>query len=339
MIVIAAAFALCAVVGCSSMYDTTNNWAVLDSDVPEYAADYDVFYLYPSFLKTTKGMYLNWHYADVSGRLRRMVRLPLEKQFGPKVRLFSPFVPQLSFDRCHEIMKAAEEKAWKVNWYNSDFRAAIDCTVEALLYYMSIKSDSRPFILLGHGQGALILYEAMKRCSAVKPSNGFVAAYFFGIPGITPERIDDDFGGRGIKAAKDDSEIGVVAVCNIRLPGDKLENTFASRGGAVINPINWRTDAVPAAADEHAGAVFYNPNEVNPREQVKIRPAFCGAVADPENGLVELTKLPPNSAEFIYSRQFGSELWGVFGMCVSRNANIRVRMYDLKSTGIGTSGE
>jgi len=330
----AAALTLGAVVGCSSMYDAAGNWAVLDSDVPEYASEYDVFYLYPSTQKACKGMYLNWHYADVSSKIRRQVRLPLERQFGPRVRVFSPFVPQLGFEQCHAILKDAEAKEWKVDWYDTDLQAAIKCTAEALSYYLSIKSTSHPFILMGDGQGALILYEAMKRCSAVKPANGFVAAYFFGIPGITPERIADDFGGRGIKAATEDSDVGVIAVSNLRLPGDRLENTFATRGGAVINPLNWRTDATPAAPKEHVGAVFYDPNEANFQRQVKVYPEFCGAVADPENGLVELTDMSPKGRKFIHSRQFGSELWGVFGMCVSRNANLRVRMYDLRSTGI-----
>lgn len=327
--------------GCGSLYDDSENWAVVDNDVPTYYADYDVFYLYPSFKLGDKpsgegapSLYLNWMKDGAGEDIRRLVSLPLGRQFGPRVRRFSPFVPQLSFNDYDALLKTAEAANWDFDWSKTPLDAAIGYTVEALDWYLGMKDADQPFVLEAHGQGALILYEAMKRCSGVSPKNGFVAAYFFGLPGVTPERINDDLGGRGITSAVDGDGVGVVVVCNIRTPGCKLEDTFALRGGAVINPINWRTDASPALPKENTGAIFHNRAEVNPNRQISVRPGFCGAVVDTENSLVNLTHLPPNWKKSLPPRSFGTQLWGVFGMCVSRNANNRVRIYKFQCKGL-----
>ena len=130
------------------------------------------------------------------------------------------------------------------------------------------------------------------------------------------------------------SGVGVIAVCNIRIPGSKPEESFALRGGVVINPINWRTDASPALPKEHPGAVFHNRAEIHPDRQIIVRPRFCGAVVDTENALVNLTHLPPKINPPLGTRRFGTQVWGVFGMCFSRNANDRVRSYKFLHKGI-----
>ena len=328
--------------GCGgSLYDNSENWVVVDNDVPVYYAEYDVFYLYPSALKGAPPsgedapvQYLNWMKKGISEDIRRFVTLPLTRQFGPRVRLFSPFVPQLSFRDYSALLKTAEAQNWDVDWSKTPLDAAIEYTVKALEWYIGIKEPDQPFVLEAHEQGAVILYEAMKRCSDIKPENGFVAASFFGLPGITPERIDKDFGGRGIKPAIDSNSVGIVAVCNVRVPGSKLEDCFALRGGAVINPINWRTDAKPGLPKEHAGAIFHNRAEVHPERQISVRPRFCGAVVDTENALVTLTNLPAKLNPPIATRSFNTQMWGVFGMCVSRNADNRVRTYKFQHKGI-----
>ena len=343
-----AAWLIVAAAGCSSLYDEADNWVIENNDIPEYFAEYDVFYLYPSSHLSSRSLqngdpavhranpdkYLNWLKDGVSEDLRRNVVLPLSRQFGPRVRLFSPLVPQVCFNDYNELLKKAEAKEWRVDWSDTSLNAAIEYTVEALKWYIGIKDSKHPFILLGHGQGALILYEAMKRCSAVKPGNGFVAAYFFGLPGVTPERIIDDFGGRGIKPATDRDDPSVVAVCNIRVPGCKPEETFALRGGAVINPINWHTTALPTSPQEHPGAVFFDRTEVNPSKQVVVHPKFCGAVVDPENALVNVTQMSAKVKLPLAPRSYRSQLWGMFALCVSRNARDRVRVYKFERKGL-----
>ena len=326
--------------GCfSSLYDDPGNWVVEDSDLPEFFAEYDVFYLYSSRQKDYGEKYLNWLAEGVSDELRREVTLPLNQQFGQRVRVFSPFVPELSHSHYLELLSSAESQSWEVDWTKTSLDAAIEYTVKALKHYWKRKGKSHPVILLGHGQGALVLYEAMKRCPDVTPENGFVAAYLFGIPNITPERIRQDFGSRGITVAADKDNAGVIAICNLHTPATPFAKTFALRGGAVINPINWRTDKTPALPKQHAGAVFYNMNEQNPNRRIKMRPAFCGAVLDTENALVNVTHLPSDSRNMVIDRDFGAHLHGVFGLCISRNARDRVRMYKFRIKGVKHPGD
>ena len=126
----------------------------------------------------------------------------------------------------------------------------------------------------------------------------------------------------------------MVAVCNIRVPGCKPEETFAMRGGAVINPINWHTNALPASPQEHPGALFYDRTEVNPSKQVVVQPKFCGAVVDPENALVNVTQMSAKVKLPLAPRSYQSQLWGVFSLCVSRNARERVRVYKFERKGL-----
>lgn len=320
--------------GCTAgLYDDSDNWVVRDSDTPEFFAEHDVFYVYPSVRNHLDGKYLNWVQDGIGEEVRRTVSQPLARQFGPRVRLFSPFVPQLGFDDYQKLLESAAKENG-IDWMNTPLAAPIEYTAEALGLLLSQKSSEQPLVLLGYGQGALILYEAMKLCTELTPEKGFVAAYLFGIPWITPEKILADFGARGIRPAAGRDDVGVIAVCNILPPGEKLENTFAMVGGAVINPINWRTDATPAPPKEHLGAVFYNHNEINPARRISVRPRFCGAVVDTEHSLVRITHLKPNKDLSLAPRKFKTELPGAFGMCISCNAMDRVRMFKFLVKGL-----
>ena len=326
---------LCLAAGCTaSLYEDTENWAAEGNDSPEFFAEYDIFFLYPSLTNNSPGKYWNWMADGMSEEIRREVAQPLGKEFGQKVRIFSPFVPQLNRECYYKLLNEARERKWDVDWSQTPLSAAIEHATDALKYYMAIKSKTQPLIIMGHEQGAVILYEAMKRCSNITPENGFVAAYFLGLPGITSERIRKDFGSRGIFPAKGTDEVGVIAVCNMRTPATDLKDTFALPGGAVINPINWRCDATPARQKDHIGAVFYNRKEMNPTRRIKVRPAFCGAVVDTENALVNLTNLPPDFRDARLKDGFDAQLQWVFGMCISKNARTRVRMYKFLSKGV-----
>ena len=202
------------------------------------------------------------------------------------------------------------------------------------IYFGHYNTCGHPVVFYGHEQGGLVLYEAMKRCRKVNAGNGFVAGYFFGVPGVTREEIKSDFGGRGIKPAKRRDGVGVMVFCNIRTPGEPLEHTLATPKGAVINPLNWRTDATPADRSINPEAVFFDRKQQNPLLKVKKVPRFCGAVVDPENGLVNLTGVPKDCKFKLNEGIPFSDAWGLFSKCVSRNADERVAMFRFLKTGV-----
>ena len=326
--------------GCaSSEYEIAENWAVLDSDTPIYFAEYDVFCLYPSQVEKGSSTHVNWLQGSVGDDIRREVEQRLPAYFGPKVRLFAPFVFQMTYEGYRELLASREASEDPIDFADSPLAPAIEDAVEALRYYLKhCNHVGQPFILYGVGQGAEILYEAMKRCSGITPKNGFIAAYFLGIPEITAERIEHDFGSRGIKPARGFNDVGVVVVCNTRLPGEPLENTFGGPGRYVINPLNWRTDDTPAEPAENLGSVFLENGR--PRDaQVPSIPRFCGATVDPENGVVNVTHIAPPYKWRLGEREFHSEAWGLFAVNIRENAEDRVRMYILRQRGMKNPDE
>lgn len=328
---------LLAVSGCSSsMYEDPENWAIIDNDTPPFFAQYDLIFLYPSQDDVSEGGYMNWVYGGVGEELRRYVRMVISAQFGSRVRVFSPFVPLLGYREYMGILaEFKKERHHSFDFYKTRLKVPIDYTVEALEdYFDHYNTDDHPFVIYGQGQGALVLYEAMKRCSRVKPDRGFVIGYFFGLPGVTEQEILDDFGSRGIKPAHKRTDVGVIAVCNTKLEGDPIEKSLAMPGGAVINPLNWRTDATPAAKEMNPGSLFFDHNESDPTHKVKSEDHFCGATVDPKNGVINLTGIPKNCKYKVDEVHFSSDAWGIFAKSVSRNAQNRVAMYRYLKTGV-----
>ena len=331
------ALLLLAASGCSSsIYQNSENWAVVDSDTPSFFAEYDLIFLYPTQEEAPYNGYMNWLYGNVGEETRRYVRLVIAAQFGPRVRVFSPFVPMLGFREYGEIMDAfKKDRHHAFDFYKTKLKLPIDYMVDALnVYFKYYNTDGHPFVIFGQGQGGLILYEAIKRCPDVKVKNGFVAGYFFGVPGVTEKEIYDEFGSRGIHAAHRRDGVGAIAICNTRCEGEPIERTLAMDNGAVINPLNWRTDATPAGKEMNPGSLFFNHQESNPSLKVSMKSNFCGAVVEPEHGVVLLTDIPKDCKFVLGEGHFASDAWGIFAKSVSLNAQERVGAYKFAKQGI-----
>ena len=306
---------LLSVAGCSgnSFYDDSGNWVIRNNDIPEYSSEYDVFLVYPTQAGKTSGSVLNWKQEGVTNEIRCYVSAMTSDFARHNVRVFAPFVPQLGHEDYLRLAETRKDAPEECDLMKTGLESAIRHTVMALKYYLKhYNQEQRCFVLVGHEQGAAILYEAMKQTAAVTPEKGFAAAYFQGLPAVTQEKIRRDFGSRGISPAAGRYDYGVIAVFN----------TAASGGAScVINPLNWHTDAVPAGAEENPDSVFYA------RTNGKVRhvPHFCGAVADPAKGIIRLTGVPADARVNLDDRTFPSDVWGVFSGSIGRNAGERVR--------------
>lgn len=310
-------------VGCggSVFYDDYRNWVIRNNEIPGYSSDYDVFYLYPTQRKHTSGPTLNWFHEGVTETIRHYAAVMTVDLAKYHVRIFSPFVPQLGFDNYSKLMETRRQTAEKIAYSKTELEPAIRHTAMALRYYLKHYNPGvRPYVIIGQGQGAVILYEAMKEVSEITPEKGFAAAYFQGLPGISAETIRNDFGSRGIVPASGRYDFGVIVLFNTSLPG---ENAAPASGSCVINPLNWRTDAVPAGNASNGGSTF----SLRPRGIIRQIPRFCGAVADPEKGLVVLTDVSGQSQFQLSEQAFPSDAWGVFSANISRNAGERIREY------------
>lgn len=319
--------------GCSGIpfYENPANWVIRESATPPYAADFDMFFMYPSQVKKTAGETYNWMHKNHFEDTFRYVKTHSSDQVQQTARSFSPFVPQLGFDRYMELLKARQANPAKFDYSRSPLAPAVKHTVMALEYYLKhYNPDARPFVLVGQGQGALILYEAMKECSKVKPKNGFVAAYLIGLPGISADQIRKDFGSRGILPASGQYDAGVIVVFNVHLPGQQDFRSFIRPSDYVINPLNWRTDAVPAEAALNQGAVFYIKDQRKTSRKIHVVPRFCGAVMDTKNGGLILTGIKPQNQLLLTEFVFASDVWGIFMRNICTNARERAVEFNFK---------
>ena len=222
----------------------------------------------------------------------------------------------------------------------SPMNVAIRYTVMALENYMTNYHNSkRPFFLVGYEQGAVILYEALRQSPKITAQKGLLAAYFFGIPGITSERIKKDFKKNHLVPAKGRLDLGVVVIINSRMPNTPIEETYSTPGGYVINPLNWCTDETIGENAQHEGAVFYKRHERFFKDRFEEIPLFCGAVIDPDNALINILLEKPQSAKeqeerdilfrelILNEKSLYSNAWGIFAKNIASNAYERTQKY------------
>ncbi len=313
--------AVCAGQGAAD-YSNTNNWLIADTRESDTAA-IDVFYVYPTLVSDKDNPLMDFDDAEVSAKALDFA-CAQTGLFGANVRVFAPKIRQLEFLRC---MKALT--------LGSDFRteegfcAGYSDTILAFRSYLENWNNGNPYILFGHSQGAMDLYELIRRGGCVSVSGGFVAAYLIGLPSVSADRIRSDMSASGILPASDESGAGVVVVWNTQSP-NAGETVFSGKGTFVINPLNWRTDSAPAGSDLNKESVFYRFWEKAPERRFARFRNLCGARVDAEKGAL-IVDLPENS-EYDSRGMMGagvfhtSDVW-LFAGSLEENAFVRLRTW------------
>ena len=237
--------------GCTSPYDYGSNWLIRENDVPQYHSRFDLFYIgkAPAGYGDTHDIQFNW------------TKTHTNDIFGNGVRVFAP-----------EIQKPD-----------------VDNVSDALEYFMDHFHESgHPFILLAEGRAADLLYKAMQKVGGMTVRNGFIAAYLPDMQPKTAKEIERDFFWEDLKAAENADDYGVIVTWTSCINGEKINNPALKKGVYCINPLNWKQDNTPGTAKENIKAVFYMPEHKNIFwRKVEVK-NFCGAVIDPERGILEV---------------------------------------------------
>ena len=312
-------FSGCAAPARHGFYANPDSWAICDSEKPDL--EYDVFYVYPTLAGKARTPEMEW---KDNPKLQKKIIAFAQAQtygiFGRNVRVFSPYVHQLTYAEVTKIM--SKHPFVKADW--KSFERGMKETLAAFRHYLRYYNKGRPYILLGHSQGAMDLYYLMEHCPEIKKENGFVAAYLPGLPHISAEQIKQDFGSR-IRPAQSADDLGVIAVWNTQ-NAEADARIMAGNGTYCINPLNWRTDSTPAGYDEHILAFFYDYRDGSS----KTRSRMLGAQVDPARGVL-LVDLPSNSVwdakAFMGLGIFHmNDIW-FFAGNIRINAEYRVRLW------------
>ena len=275
-------------VSCSNVspYDYGTNWLIRENDIPQYYSRFDLFYIgkAPSGYGDSHEIQFNW------------TKTHTNDIFGRGVRVFAPEIK------------------------NPD----VNNVSKALEYYLEkYHEKGHPFILLAEGRGADLLYEAMKKVDGLTVKNGFIAAYLPDMKPKTASEIADDFYWDDLKAAANADDYGVIITWRSCINNEKNDDTGAKKGAYCINPVNWKLDATIGTAKENSKAVFYMPEHKNIFwRKVEVK-NFCGAVIDPEKGVLNI-QCPP-ALLHVSNGQFTNNCISLFAGNIAENARKRTQ--------------
>lgn len=236
-------------------YSQAAHWLSL----PAVTEPVDVFYLYPTA----------WENSDPNPQISAidepsmliLATLAFERQataFETAGNVFAPFYRQDNnspVDRLNVIAGIP----------TLDAVAAFD-------YYIKHFNNGRPFILVGHSQGATILNNLLSGYMKDHPDvlSKMVAAYVIGNP-VTDAYLAAN---PHLHFATGPDDTGVIISYNTEATEvDGTNPVLYGLVGRVINPLTWRTDETLATNANNLGSIKLNPD---------------GSVAKDANGAFEL---------------------------------------------------
>lgn len=226
-------------------YSQSTHWMSLPATV--YKAD--VFYLYPTAWSNSDSLSVICTINDSS--MLKMAPQAFARQataFDTIANIYAPFYRQNN---------SSSVNRWNViaGIPTSDATAAFD-------YYIKNFNNGRPFVLLGHSQGATVLTNLLSGYLKNNPKvyARMIAAYVIGSP-ISATFLKDN---PHLKFATGSNDLGVIISWNTEAPNVTGVNpVLYDMVGLVINPINWKTDKTVATMAEGLGSLFPLPPSFN----------------------------------------------------------------------------
>ncbi|MGN0995463.1 MAG: DUF3089 domain-containing protein [Candidatus Ventricola sp.] len=275
--------------------------------------DVDVFLVCPT-VDTAEEWNMSLDDAQMRGHF--LSALNMERGiYEASARLFAPYYRQAAMP-VYALAPEAREPYLSLAY--SDVSAAF-------AYYLANENKGRPILLAGFSQGADMCYRLMAEYFGdAALAERLVAVYAIGWP-CTQALIDAS---PQIVPAAGADDLGVVISFDCEAPD--VTQTFICPAGQrafSINPLNWRTDGVPAAADENPGACFPDGSGAILLEAAGL----CGCYIEPERGVVKVTDVRagdypplvpglPEGAYHVYDYQF-------FFRSLQENVTLRIDRY------------
>lgn len=306
---------LCFLTGCGqggseANYASSENWAFLELDASDKAAD--VFFIAPTvYLGDESHFY--WASYDEDTKPKFIGATMMEKGiYEENARFFAPYY--------HQASLSAIDLPDGGGKY---FDAAYQDVKKAFQYYLRHYNEGRPLILAGFSQGGDMCIRLLKDCFRdAKTRKLLVACYAIGW-GITEEEVSEN---PHIKMAQGAEDTGVLITFNSESES-VTESPIIPAGMHTlgINPLSWRTDSTMADKALNLGACF---TDYSGAINTEI-PGLTGAYLDPVRGTLRVTDVTPaeypgvlfaDGVYHIYDYQF-------FYRNLQENVQVRLEAY------------
>lgn len=215
-------------------------WTVVRNDIDGNGAD--VFYIPSTWeFDWTTDDGLVCHYADPS-RADHRADMSIEidgvaDYMAEGNNFYSPYYRHITLDSWATLNEDTISRR-----YNDvafvDVKKAFD-------HFIGTENKGRPFILAGFSQGGKSVVELLKVMDATVRGR-MVAAYVLGYK-VTPDDVESH---PYIKGAQNATDTGVVICYNSVSDVKYIKPVVAAPNVMCINPVNWRTDAIPAVLND-----------------------------------------------------------------------------------------
>jgi hypothetical protein len=267
----------------------------------------DVFYIHPTThtSKETAGQ-LNGDLNDayLNAKTDYSAMLYQASVFNASARVYAPRYRQGHIQQFYASDTAKARQAFELAY--ADIRSAFQ-------YYLEKENNSRPIIIAGHSQGALMCSLLMKEFFDGKPLQAkLVAAYVIGWP-----IRNDQF--TTIPLCITPTQTGCF--CSWRTFKEGYEPPYKKKENGVsigvTNPISWTTDTTFISRQQNTGSVLYKYNKIYKR------------TTDAQiNGGYLFTKKPRFPGSFLYrtSNYHAGDI-NLYYMNVRENVRVRVNSF------------
>lgn len=246
-------------------YASERAWAFVPECPERPAKAVDVFFAPGTLLSGAGTVYFDP--ADPGHRaLARRPRLTQASAFAAAGNIFQPHCRQVSMEM--NLLPVAE--------LMQAYAVPCEDMQNAFRHYLAHWNQGRPFILVGHSQGAILLLELMKSVLADPDvCSRLVAAYLIGYS-VTPADLAAH---PGMKLASGPDDTGVIVTYNTLAKGAS-EGLTLLPGALCVNPLNWVNTPEYAPAELHLGMVEFDDEGTLVREV----PRFTDAWINPALG-------------------------------------------------------
>jgi len=307
------AFEIKPLVGQSIDYTDDANWMFLEKN-PKY--DVDLFYLYPTVVLEGEGV------APIDEKHKKSAQFVFAMQgsaFASYTNVYAPYYRQAPLSIALKLCAVEPFEQYVIDTeIRTDVYTALDT-------YFTKYNNGRPFILAGHSQGSTILSIVIREYMKAHPEyqKRMVSAYLIGYP-FTKDWFKKY---NNVKFAKGETDTGVIVSWNTEGADATESGIMNPKGELAINPLNWKTNGIPAPASANKGSLIFNKET----KEVSIVKGANDATIDTKRGTLICTTctdyVPLSFVAFFGNKSLHAQDYQLYYENIKENGQKRIQAY------------